>query len=148
MIVFFVVGVWHGAAWKYIVYGMYNGIIIAFSGLMAENYRKWKKKLHISGKETWYYLFTVIRTFVLVVISMYFDRADSVRQAFHMMKQSITQFAPAQLLLIPAGKQGTSFTPYVLSCCDDVGHSNTACSCRHIFFELAGGCGICVYLRG
>ena len=53
-------------------------------------------KLHISGKETWYYLFTVIRTFVLVVISMYFDRADSVRQAFHMMKQSITQFAPAQ----------------------------------------------------
>ena len=73
-----------------------------------------KKKLHISGKETWYYLFTVIRTFVLVVISMYFDRADSVRQAFHMMKQSITQFAPAQLLLIPAGKQGTSFTPYAL----------------------------------
>ena len=110
----YVVGVWHGAAWKYIVYGMYNGIIIAFSGLMAENYRKWKKKLHISGKETWYYLFTVIRTFVLVVISMYFDRADSVRQAFHMMKQSITQFAPAQLLLIPAGKQGTSFTPYAL----------------------------------
>ena len=114
LIVFFVVGVWHGAAWKYIVYGMYNGIIIAFSGLMAENYRKWKKKLHISGKETWYYLFNVIRTFVLVVISMYFDRADSVRQAFHMMKQSITQFAPAQLLLIPAGKQGTSFTPYAL----------------------------------
>ena len=114
LIVFFVVGVWHGAAWKYIVYGMYNGIIIAFSGLMAENYRKWKKKLHISGKETWYYLFTVIRTFVLVEISMYFDRADSVRQAFHMMKQSITQFAPAQLLLIPAGKQGTSFTPYAL----------------------------------
>ncbi len=35
LIVFFVVGVWHGAAWKYIVYGMYNGIIIAFSGLMA-----------------------------------------------------------------------------------------------------------------
>lgn len=114
LLIFFVVGIWHGAAWKYIAYGMYNGIIIAFSGLMAENYRKWKKKLHISGKETWYYLFTVIRTFVLVVISMYFDRADSVRQAFHMMKQSITQFAPAQLLLIPAGKQGTSFTPYAL----------------------------------
>lgn len=114
LIVFFVVGVWHGAAWKYIVYGMYNGIIIAFSGLMAENYRNWKKKLHISGKETWYYVFTVIRTFILVVISMYFDRADSVGQAFHMMKQSVTHFAPSQLLLIPAGRQGTSFTPYAL----------------------------------
>ena len=114
LIVFFVVGVWHGAAWKYIIYGMYNGVIIAFSGLMAEHYRNWKKKLHISGKETWYYVFTVIRTFILVVISNYFDRADSVRQALHMMKLSVTQFAPSQLLLIPAGKQGTAFTPYAL----------------------------------
>lgn len=114
LIVFFVVGVWHGAAWKYIIYGMYNGIIIAFSGLMAGNYRSWKKKLHISGKETWYYIFTVIRTFVLVVVSMYFDRADSVGQALHMIRQSVTSFAPSQLLLIPAGRQGTAFTPYAL----------------------------------
>ena len=47
---------------------------LPFSGLMVENYRKWEKKFHISGKETWYYLFTVIRTFVLVVISMYFGQ--------------------------------------------------------------------------
>ena len=59
-------------------------------------------------------MFTVIRTFILVVISNYFDRADSVRQALHMMKLSVTQFAPSQLLLIPAGKQGTAFTPYAL----------------------------------
>ena len=51
LIVFFVVGVWHGAAWKYIVYGMYNGIIIAFSGLMAlqklekEIQHHWKREL-------------------------------------------------------------------------------------------------------
>ena len=114
LIVFFVVGVWHGAAWKYIVYGMYNGIIIAFSGIMADNYRSWKKKLNISGKETWYYVFTVVRTFILVLIGNYFDRADSVGQAFLMMKQSLTSFAPSQLLMIPAGKQGTAFTPYAL----------------------------------
>ena len=45
---------------------------------------------------------------------MFFDRADSVGQAFHMMAQSVTHFAPAQLLQIPAGKQGTAFTPYAL----------------------------------
>lgn len=114
LIVFFLVGIWHGAAWKYIVYGMYNGIIIAFSGIMADNYRSWKKKLNISGKETWYYVFTVVRTFILVLIGNYFDRADSVGQAFLMMKQSLTSFAPSQLLMIPAGKQGTAFTPYAL----------------------------------
>ena len=115
LIVFFVVGVWHGAAWKYIVYGMYNGIIIAFSGLMAENYRNWKKKLNITGKENWYHVFMIIRTFILVNISWFFDRADTVGQAFHMMKLSVTKFTPSQLLLIPAGKEGTAFTPYALA---------------------------------
>ena len=115
LIVFFVVGVWHGAAWKYIVYGMYNGIIIAFSGLMAENYRNWKKKFNITGKENWYHVFMIIRTFILVNISWFFDRADTVGQAFHMMKLSVTKFAPSQLLLIPAGKEGTAFTPYALA---------------------------------
>lgn len=115
LIVFFVVGVWHGAAWKYIVYGMYNGIIIAFSGLMAEHYRNWKKKFNITGKENWYHVFMIIRTFILVNISWFFDRADTVGQAFHMMKLSVTKFAPSQLLLIPAGKEGTAFTPYALA---------------------------------
>ena len=114
LIVFFVVGVWHGAAWKYIIYGMYNGIIIAFSGLMAGNYKEWKKKLNITGKENWYYIFMIIRTFVLVNISWFFDRADTVGQAFHMMKLAVTRFTPSELLLIPAGREGTAFTPYAL----------------------------------
>ena len=114
LIVFFVVGVWHGAAWKYIAYGLYNGIIIAFSGLMANQYRTWKKALHITGKEEWYQVFMILRTFLLVNISWFFDRADTVGQAFSMMKQAVTQFQPSQLLLIPAGREGTAFTPYAL----------------------------------
>ena len=35
LLVFFLVGVWHGPAWKYIVYGLYNGIIIAAGNLAA-----------------------------------------------------------------------------------------------------------------
>ena len=48
-------------------------------------------------------------------VSWFFDRADTVGQAFHMMKLSVTKFAPSQLLLIPAGKEGTAFTPYALA---------------------------------
>lgn len=40
LLIFFIVGVWHGAAWKYIVYGMYNGIIMSFSSIMAPVYEK------------------------------------------------------------------------------------------------------------
>lgn len=100
LVVFFVVGVWHGAAWKFIIYGLYNGLIIAFSGLMAKNYRDWKKKLRIQDKSAGWRVFQIVRTFILVNISWYFDRADTVSQAFIMIKNSLTCFDPGQILTI------------------------------------------------
>lgn len=114
LVVFFVVGVWHGPAWKYIVYGMFSGVIIAFSGLMGDQYRKWRKVFRISTDAKWYRVFMVLRTFVLVNISWFFDRADTVKGALFMIKQAVTNFLPKQLLLIPAGREGTAFTPYAL----------------------------------
>jgi len=108
LIVFLVVGVWHGAAWKFILYGLYNGGIIAFSGLMAGNYRKWKKACHIQEKTLSWKLFQIMRTFLLVNISWFFDRADTVGQALSMMKNSITHWNPKQLLTIPVGMGGTT----------------------------------------
>lgn len=116
LIVFFVVGVWHGAAWKYIIYGMYNGFIIAFSGLMALNYRKWKKVCHIQEKSAGWQVFQILRTFLLINISWFFDRADTVSQAFSMMKNSVTQWSPGKLLQIPIGQGGTTdYTIYALA---------------------------------
>ena len=114
ILVFLIVGVWHGAAWKFIIYGLYNGLIIGISGLLAPNYRSWKKALHISGKETWYHVFTVIRTFVLVNFSWLFDRPNTLRETGILMKNLFTRFSPAELLTIGAGKEGTAFTPYAL----------------------------------
>lgn len=31
LVVFLVVGIWHGAYWHYVAWGLYNGIVIAFS---------------------------------------------------------------------------------------------------------------------
>jgi len=115
IIVFFLVGVWHGAAWCYIVYGLYNGFILAFSGLMTDHYRAWKKALHIKGTEKWYHVFMIVRTFILINISWFFDCCGTVGEAFHMMGKAVTEFTPANLLLIPAGREGIAFTPYVLA---------------------------------
>ncbi len=118
LIVFLVVGVWHGAAWKFIVYGFYNGLIIAFSGLMAPSYRKWKKALHISDDSKGFYLFQMFRTFVLVNISWYFDRAGDVKTAFLMMKNTLTKFDLRQILEpgIEIGEaSGTAYTMIALA---------------------------------
>ena len=44
ILIFFIVGVWHGASWKYILYGLYNGIIIALSNLLKPVYASMAKK--------------------------------------------------------------------------------------------------------
>lgn len=92
IIVFFIVGVWHGANWKYIAYGLYNGLIIGFSGLMMQTARKWKKGCHINDKSTSWRIFQIFRTFLLVNISWYFDRADNLNHAFALMKKTVMDF--------------------------------------------------------
>ena len=85
LLVFFIVGIWHGAAWKYIMYGMYNGVIIAASGMLAPVYARIHESLHINPKSWWYQVFCIIRTFILVNISWYFDNAATLTDAFRLM---------------------------------------------------------------
>lgn len=85
LLIFFIVGVWHGAAWKYIVYGMYNGIIMSFSSIMAPVYEKMFKITHINKTARWYRGWQIIRTFILVNISWYFDNAATLTDAFRLM---------------------------------------------------------------
>ena len=92
IIVFLVVGIWHGPAWHNIFYGLYNGVIIGISGLLAKNYRDWKKKLNINKDSRLFYCFQVARTFILVNISWYLDGAGSTHQALIMLRDSITKF--------------------------------------------------------
>ena len=114
IVVFFLVGVWHDANWNNIGWGLYNGLIIAFSSLFAGVYEMMKTKLHINDKSKGWHLFMMLRTFIIINISWYFDCADSFGKAFRMMKYSVTRFHPSQFLQISSGKLGTAYTPYAL----------------------------------
>ena len=93
IIVFLVVGIWHGAAWKYIAYGFYNGLIIAISSLLAPIYKKGLAFFHIDPKANGWHVIQILRTFLLVNISWYFDMAVSLSAAWAMMKSTVTGFA-------------------------------------------------------
>lgn len=93
LLIFFVVGVWHGAAWKFIAYGMYNGIIIAGSNLLEPLYIKMFQVTHINKNNKAWKLFQIFRTFVLVNIGWYFDRAESFYAAYYMFKNTVLHFS-------------------------------------------------------
>ena len=85
IVIFFIVGIWHGAAWKYIAYGLYNGFIIAISNLLEPVYKKLLNKFHINATSRGWTLWQIIRTFILVNISWYFDNAATLTDAFRLM---------------------------------------------------------------
>ncbi|MDO4804779.1 MAG: MBOAT family O-acyltransferase [Lachnospiraceae bacterium] len=120
IIVFLIVGIWHGPAWHYIVYGLYNGLIIGISGLLAKNFRDWKKRLKINDKAAGFHMFQIIRTFVLVNISWYLDCSGSVGQALMMFKDSILRFKFSINVIDAAdtwsGSQAVTFACIVFGC--------------------------------
>lgn len=92
IVVFLVVGIWHGAAWKYIVYGLYNGVLIALASLFAPVFRKGFEWTHIDPKSFGWKIVRIIRTFFLVNISWYFDMALSLSAAVTMIKNTVLGF--------------------------------------------------------
>ena len=96
LLVFFVVGIWHGASWKYIIYGIYNGGIMAFSSFMAPLYRSGFEKFHINPKSRGWHIFQIIRTFILVQISWYFDIPNNLSEGNLALKLTFTSPSFAQ----------------------------------------------------
>lgn len=97
LLIFFLVGVWHGAAWKYIAYGLYNGVIIAFSSMMEPVYTRMKKICHINDKSSMWKGFQILRTFILVNVGWFFDMGVNFTAAVTMMKDVFYQINFAQL---------------------------------------------------
>ncbi len=97
IVIFLVVGIWHGAAWKYIAYGLYNGLIIAISSLLTPVYKKGLETFKINADGRLWHLWQIIRTFILVNISWYFDNAQSFSAAIYMMKSTVTHFCISNL---------------------------------------------------
>ncbi len=97
ILVFFLVGIWHGSQWHFIFWGLYDGIVIAVSDICAPLFAKITERLHINVKSKAFYLFRIIRTFIIVNIGWYFDRIYDIRDCFLCMKNTFFNFQMSQL---------------------------------------------------
>lgn len=87
-IVYFVIGIWHGANWRYVAFGFWNGGIITLSLLLAPQFLVWKEKLHINDKSLGWHIFQVVRTNILVFFGRYITRAPRFLTAVWMVKET------------------------------------------------------------
>ena len=92
ILVFLVVGIWHGAQLHYVLWGLYNGVVIAISEICEPLFQRINTRLRIDPDSKRHHVFRVIRTFVIVNIGWYFDRIEDVRNCVLMMKNSLVHF--------------------------------------------------------
>ena len=90
LIVFLVVGIWHGANWKYVAFGIWNGGIIMISILMKPVFDWVLAKLRINAQSFAYGVFQMFRTFLVVLVGYVFDVAPDFTQAMNTFKLAFT----------------------------------------------------------
>ncbi|MEG1887536.1 MAG: MBOAT family protein, partial [Oscillospiraceae bacterium] len=86
-------GLWHGAEWKYIFFGMYYFALIILANITAPLSKKVLEILHINKNHPVYHVWQIIRTVFLVNIGELFFRANGLRAGFAMLKKIFTEFS-------------------------------------------------------
>ena len=92
IIVYLCSGLWHGAAWHYVIWGGLNGLLSVCEDICKPIKRKCISFLHIDENRAVYRMFQSGITFILIDITWIFFRAESVRDAFYIIKTAITDF--------------------------------------------------------
>ena len=95
LLTFLVSGLWHGATWCFVLWGLIHGVYMAASVLFAPWRRKLHKKLRVQ-RSRWWLRGQVVVTFHWVCLAWVFFRAPSVADAFALIARALTGL-PASL---------------------------------------------------
>ncbi len=74
-------GLWHGAAWTYVLMGVYYGILLCFYMIIRMKCQNWIQPKSVWGQETWKWI-RILFVLHLTVIGMMIFRCENVKQIF------------------------------------------------------------------
>ncbi len=85
-------GLWHGAGWNYIFFGLYHFTLILLGNIFEPYIRNICTKLNINRNNIFYRALEFIKLFFLIVIGEMFFRAHGLKQGLTMFKTIFTSF--------------------------------------------------------
>ncbi len=99
-------GIWHGASWGSILWGVYYGILLISSLIFQPTAKKWVKKLKINTGSPWFIAFQILRTMILVLLGYVLFRSNTMARAVSYFGAmfGLTENAAADLTVLEALK--------------------------------------------
>jgi D-alanyl-lipoteichoic acid acyltransferase DltB (MBOAT superfamily) len=96
--VWLLTGIWHGATWNFIAWGLANGIVIMISLEFVPLYDRFNARFPGISEKSAYRCFRIFRTFWLMNLIRSFDIYDGVRNTFGMILSVFTNFSLSDFL--------------------------------------------------
>ena len=113
LITFGLSGLWHGANWTYVIWGLLNGAYLVASILTADLRARLMSFFRVPGGFFIHRLIRTLITFHLIVLTWFFFRAPSIQSAFSMIGAVVT-LRHGRAMQFPDGKFILLFTVLVL----------------------------------
>lgn len=112
-VVWFTTGLWHGASWNFIVWGLMNFVVIMITQELKPFYTWFHRKFPVEGK-TWFRAFQVLRTVLLMSAIRMFDVYRDVPLTFKMGWDMIANFHISHLWSPSMLGLGLTVTDFVI----------------------------------
>ena len=87
-------GLWHGAALKFVAWGLLHGCYEAIESITAKPVKKLYKKLSIDTSSFSHKLLMIIKTNIIVALTLIPFRANTMHDAVGYIKQMLTHYNP------------------------------------------------------
>lgn len=85
-------GLWHGAGWTFILFGMYHFVLISLGNMTQPFLNNFCIKHNLNRNNVVYRIFQSIKVTILVIFGELIFRASSVRAAMEMFQRMATSF--------------------------------------------------------
>lgn len=92
MIVFLSSGLWHGAAWNYVVWGGLNGLYLVVSDVTRAARKRWYARLRVDTCSLGWKVLSRTVTFALFDYALLYFRADGLGSAFRIQRHIFGDF--------------------------------------------------------
>lgn len=93
-LVFILVGIWHGANWKYVIYGIYHATFVSTETLFEQPYAALRRICRVREEAAGWKLFQMVRTLFIVSIGRYCDVAPDAGTVFRLLRATFSKWNP------------------------------------------------------
>lgn len=111
--VWFVTGIWHGASWNFVVWGLLNSLVMLLSQECKPLYERAEKRIGYR-KLKYYKVFEIIRTTIIVCCLQMLDYYRNIAEAFRMFFSMFTGGNYGNVFSIGMWNIGISKADYIV----------------------------------